>query len=288
MSVSYNLPNLIAEATEKLRNRCGDGAVFEARLLLGIATGSDEAIYSHISIQLTEQQIAQYKMLISQRCAGKPISRIRGWREFWSLRFYLNSATLDPRPESELLVEKAVSFAVSLQKNQKQQLRLLDLGTGTGCLLLACLSELTHATGVGIDINDQAVIQARINARSMNLEARSEFFVSNWFDGFGDNNFDIILCNPPYISAEDVESLQDEVRLFDPKQALFSKNQGLGDYEIIFSSLARYLNPNGIACIEIGHKQLEQVIELVNKFNLKVPEVLQDLQGIPRCLVVCY
>ena len=288
MNVSYNLPNLIAEATEKLRNRCGDGAVFEARLLLGIATGSDEAIYSHISIQLTEQQIAQYDMLISQRCAGKPVSRIRGWREFWSLRFYLNSATLDPRPESELLVEKAVSFAVSQQKTQNQQLRILDLGTGSGCLLLACLSELTHATGVGIDINDQAVIQARINARSMNLEARSEFFVSNWFDGFGDNNFDIILCNPPYISAEDVESLQDEVRLFDPKQALFSKNQGLGDYEIIFSSLALYLNPNGIACIEIGHKQSEQVIELANKFNLKVPEVLQDLQGIPRCLVVCY
>ena len=108
------------------------------------------------------------------------------------------------------------------------------------------------------------------------------------FEGFGDNNFDIILCNPPYISAEDVESLQDEVRLFDPKQALFSKNQGLGDYEIIFSSLARYLNPNGIACIEIGHKQLEQVIELANKCNLKVLEVLQDLQGISRCLVVCY
>ena len=78
------------------------------------------------------------------------------------------------------------------------------------------------------------------------------------------------------------------MRLFDPKQALFSKNQGLGDYEIIFSSLARYLNPNGIACIEVGHKQSEQVIKLANKFNLKVPEVLQDLQGIPRCLVVCY
>ena len=122
----------------------------------------------------------------------------------------------------------------------------------------------------------------------MNLEARSEFFVSNWFDGFGDNNFDIILCNPPYISAEDVESLQDEVRLFDPKQALFSKNQGLAAYEIILSSLAGYLNPNGIACIEIGHKQLEQVIELVNTCNLKVSEVLPDLQGISRCLVVCY
>ena len=262
--------------------------MFEARLLLGIVTGSDEAIYSHMSVQLTDQQIVQYETLIAQRCAGKPISRIRGWREFWSLRFYLNSATLDPRPESELLIEKAVSFANSQQKSQRHKLRLLDLGTGSGCLLLACLSELKHATGVGIDINEQAVFQARKNARSMNLESRSQFFVSDWFNGLGDNNFDMILCNPPYISFEDEESLQDEVRLFDPKKALFSKNQGLADYEIIFSSLPRYLNPNGIACVEIGYKRSEQVIELANRFNLKVREVLRDLQGIPRCLVVCY
>ena len=288
MNLSSNLLKIIAEGTERLRHRCGDKAVFEARLLLGIATGSHEALYPHMSTYPTEQQIEQYKTLISQRCAGKPISRIRGWREFWSLRFYLNRATLDPRPESELLVEKAVSFAVSQQKTHNSQIRLLDLGTGSGCLLLACLSELIHATGVGIDINDQAVFQARANARSMHLEARSKFFVSDWFDNLRDNNFDIILCNPPYISADEQESLQDEVRLFDPTQALFSKNQGLAAYEIILSSLACYLNPNGIACIEIGHKQSEQVIELANKFNLKVPEVLQDLQGIPRCLVVCY
>ncbi len=288
MNASRNLPSLIAKATEKLRERCGDKAEFEARLLLGIVTGSDEAIYSHMSIQPTDQQIAQYDGLIIQRCAGKPISRIRGWREFWSLRFYLNSATLDPRPESELLIETAVSFAETQQLTQNPHFRVLDLGTGSGCLLLACLSELKHAKGVGIDINEQAVIQAQVNARSMNLEARSEFFVSDWFDGLGDKSFDLVLCNPPYISAEDEEILQDEVRLFDPKQALFSKNQGLADYEIIFSSLARYLNPDGIACIEIGYKQSEQVIELARGFNLKVRELLQDLQGIPRCLVLCY
>ncbi len=287
MNVSSHLPSLIAEATEKLRDRCGDRAVFEARLLLGIVTGSDEAIYSHMSVQLTDQQIVQYETLIAQRCAGKPISRIRGWREFWSLRFHLNSATLDPRPESELLIDKAISFAASQQIPHNQQFRVLDLGTGSGCLLLACLSDLKHATGVGIDINKQAIIQAQINARSLHLQARSEFFVSDWFDGLGDKSFDIVLCNPPYISAQDEESLQDEVRLFDPKQALFSNNQGLADYEIIFSSLACYLNPNGIACFEIGHKQSEQVIELAHRFKLNVREVLQDLQGIPRCLVLC-
>jgi release factor glutamine methyltransferase len=187
-----------------------------------------------------------------------------------------------------LLIDKAISFAESQHITQNQQFRVLDLGTGSGCLLLACLSELKHATGVGIDINEQAIIQAQMNARLLNLEARSKFFVSNWFDGLADNSFDIVLCNPPYIPVEDEASLQDEVRLFDPKQALFSHNQGLADYEIIFASLAVYLNPNGIACVEIGYKQSEQVMALAYRFNLNVREVLPDLQGIPRCLVLCY
>ena len=283
-----HLPSIILEATEKLRGRCGDRAVFEARLLLGIAIGTDEAIYPHMSVQPTEQQILKYDSLIVQRCAGKPISRIRGWREFWSLRFDLNSATLDPRPESELLIDKAISFAKSKQISKNKQLRVLDLGTGSGCLLLAFLSEFKHATGVGIDLIEQAIIQARMNALSLHLEARSEFLVSDWFDALGDDIFDIVLCNPPYISVENEQSLQDEVRLFDPKQALFSDKQGLADYEIVLASLARYLSPYGIACFEIGHQQLEQVTKLAHRYKLNVREVSQDLQGIPRCLVLCH
>ena len=136
-----HLPSIILEATEKLRGRCGDRAVFEARLLLGIAIGTDEAIYPHMGVQPTKQQISKYDSLIAQRCVGKPISRIRGWREFWSLRFDLNSATLDPRPESELLIDKAISFAKSKQISKNKQLRVLDLGTGSGCLLLAFLAS---------------------------------------------------------------------------------------------------------------------------------------------------
>lgn len=288
MTPSSNLSSLIADAAEKLRDRCGDKAVFEARLLLGIVIGNDEAIYSHTEIQLNKQQLNKYELLVTQRCAGKPISRIRGWREFWSLRFYLNSYTLDPRPESELLVEKAIFFACSERKAHNQQFRILDLGTGSGCLLLACLSELKHAIGIGIDINGQAIIQAQENARLLQLEERSQFFVSNWFDRLGSNSFDIIMCNPPYISYQDEENLQDEVRLFEPKHALFSDNQGLADYEIIFSEMAGHLNTDGIACVEIGYMQSEQVIELARRFKLDVRDVFQDLQGIPRCLLLCH
>ncbi len=283
-----DIPTLIMNATESLLDRCGDRAKFEARLLLGVAVGSHEPIYPHMHVQLREEQIERYYELISERIAGKPISRIRGWREFWSLPFKLNQATLDPRPESELLVEKAVLYAQSKLFSKNNKIHLLDLGTGSGCLLLSCLKELKFATGVGVDINKNAIFQAQENARLLHLEERSEFLISNWFDGIGDHCFDIILCNPPYISRRHEKYLKDEVLLFDPQEALFSGKEGLADYEIIISSLAQYLSAQGIVSLEIGYNQLERVSGFVRQANLRVSDVYKDLQGIPRCLIICH
>ena len=279
--------SIIQNAAIALNKRCGDRAIFEARVLLGIAIGNQEAVYPHMNIQINEKQERQFYKLIVERINGKPISRIRGWREFWSHRFKLNESTLDPRPESELLVEKAVFFARSKLLHKNENLRLLDLGTGSGCLLLSCLSELEHAVGIGIDISQEAIIQARENAQLLKLKERSEFFRSNWFEGLRNLKFDIILCNPPYISREEKQDLQDEVLIFDPEQALFSDKKGLADYEIIFSNLAKYLNSNGIALIEIGYNQLERVSDLAHLSNLHVYNVFKDLQGIPRCMILC-
>jgi len=200
----------------------------------------------------------------------------------------LNESTLDPRPESELLVEKAIFFARSKLLHENENIRLLDLGTGSGCLLLSCLSELEHAVGIGIDISQEAIIQARENAQLLKLEERSDFFRSNWFEGLRNLKFDIILCNPPYISREEKQDLQDEVLIFDPEQAIFSDKKGLADYEVIFSNLAKYLNSNGIALIEIGYNQLERVSDLAHLSNLHVYNVSKDLQGIPRCMILCH
>ena len=280
--------SIIQNAAIALNKRCGDRAIFEARVLLGIAIGNQEAVYPHMNIQITEKQERQFYKLIDERTNGKPISRIRGWREFWSHRFKLNESTLDPRPESELLVEKAVFFARSKLLHKYENLRLLDLGTGSGCLLLSCLSELEYAVGIGVDISREAIIQARENAQLLKLKERSEFFKSNWFGGLRNLKFDIILCNPPYISREEKQDLQDEVLIFDPEQALFSDKKGLADYEIIFSNLAKHLNSNGIALIEIGYNQLERVSDLARLSNLHVYNVFKDLQGIPRCMILCH
>ena len=279
---------LIMNATERLRERCGDRAKFEARLLLGVVIGTQEPVYSHTQCQITEDQEKQYYQLIDKRISGKPVSRIRGWREFWSLPFKLNHATLDPRPESELLVEKAISYARSEFLSENKKIRLLDLGTGSGCLLLACLKELENATGVGVDISEKAIYQAKENAYTLQLNRRSNFIVSDWFDQIQNSTFDIILCNPPYIPREDEKHLQDEVLLFDPEQALFSEKSGLADYEKIFSNLALHLNSHGIVCLEIGYNQLKRVADIAHLFNLRVCRVFEDLQGIPRCLILCH
>ena len=193
--------------------------------MLGIAIGNEEAVYPHMNIQINEKQERQFYRLIVERINGKPISRIRVERILVA-RFKLNESTLDPRPESELLVEKAVFFARSKLLHKYENLRLLDLGTGSGCLLLSCLSELEYAVGIGVDISREAIIQARENAQLLKLKERSEFFKSNWFEGVRNLKFDIILCNPPYISREEKQDLQDEVLIFDPEQALFSDKKG--------------------------------------------------------------
>ncbi len=278
---------LIMDATEKLRGRSGGLAKFEARLLLGIAIGTHEPIYPHMQHRITKDQVEQFYQIIGERIAGKPVSRIRGWREFWSLPFKLNNATLDPRSESELLVEKAIWYARS-RSYENKKLRLLDLGTGSGCLLLSCLKELKYARGVGVDISKEAIVQAKENAYFLQLNKRSKFVISNWFDSIQNFSFDIILCNPPYIPREDKKHLQDEVLLFDPEQALFSDKNGLADFEIIFSNLALHLNSDGLVCLEIGHNQLKWVSDLAHLANLRVCNVFRDLQGIPRCLILCH
>ena len=283
-----DVTTLILDATEKLRGRCGDRAKYEARLLLGIAIGTQEPIYPHMLVQIEKKQIDRYYRFINERIDGKPISRIKGGKEFWSLPFKLNHATLDPRPESELLVEKAIWYARSKVLAKKEKLYLLDLGTGSGCLLLSCLHELKYANGIGVDINKHAIKQAQENAVLLKLDERSEFFTSNWFEGIKNSRFDIILCNPPYISREDETFLPDEVLLFDPAHALFSDKNGLADYEKIFFDLSLHLTSDGIFALEIGYNQLEHVLEMVPRADLRVCDVFEDLRGIPRCLILCH
>jgi len=211
----------------------------------------------------------------------EPVSRILGRREFWSLDFRVTPAVLDPRPDSETLIETALA-AIS---DPDATFAVLDLGTGSGCLMLAVLHERPNAVGLGTDISEQALAVARGNADRLGLGDRVEFRRSDWGSEISEA-FDLVLCNPPYIAESERESLAPEVARHDPRGALFAGADGLDAYRVILPELPRLLAPGGFALFEIGATQAPAVSEIARAAGLDVVEIIQDLAGRDRCVVM--
>jgi release factor glutamine methyltransferase len=253
----------------------------EARLILSLALGVDPGeLLAWPERALDEAARVQFEALIRRRAGHEPFSRLRGRREFWSLDFELSSDTLDPRPDSETLIEAALEAIA----DRGAPLRVLDFGTGTGCLLLALLSELPQATGLGIDRLPGAVATARRNAARLGLDGRAQFREGDW-DREILGPVDVILANPPYISSGEVSRLAPEVASFEPRLALDGGVDGLDAYRILAPALARLLAPGGFACVEIGFGQSASVVALFSESGLKIRSLRPDLSGTPRCLV---
>ena len=257
----------------------------EARLLLALALGREAPVLTHEDITFDAPSSAKLQELIEARLSGVPVSRLRGWREFYGLRFGLNADTLDPRPDSEVLVDQALAFATDMGW-QTDPISLVDFGTGSGCLLLSCLHELPEARGVGIDISKLALGQATENANNLEMLSRAKFLHSDWDARLGTDTYHIILSNPPYIETGDFDSLSDEVRLHDPHRALFAGTDGLDDYRRLMPIIAARLKIDGQAFIEIGYGQAEAVSHLASEAGLQIVNIQEDLAGIPRCLIV--
>ena len=220
----------------------------EARLLLAHALGIETAVV----IGYPEWPVAQdaaYRALIERRAAREPLSHLTGRREFWSLDFTVTPDTLDPRPDSETVVEAA------LEKfpDRAAPVSILDLGAGTGCLLLALLHELPKASGVGVDIQPEAVAVARDNAERLGLGSRARFVVGNWGESLT-GAFDLIVGNPPYIPTGDIAGLQREVARYEPRRALDGGPDGLDCYRALAGDVARLLATRGTAILEFGRK----------------------------------
>ncbi|MEK9960755.1 MAG: peptide chain release factor N(5)-glutamine methyltransferase [Rhodobiaceae bacterium] len=260
-----------------------DSAALDARLLLGMALGRDDAVLPHETlVGWTAGHGGALDAMIERRLAGEPVSRIRGWREFWSLRLALSPDTLDPRPDSETIVTAALARA----KQRGGRLRLLDLGSGSGALLLACLSELPRASGIGIDISAGAVRTAAANATRLGLGDRAVFTEGDFADpDAGGEGFDLVLCNPPYIPQAEINRLAREVTLFDPRLALDGGDDGLASWRRVMPRIADGLAPGGRAFVEIGAGQQAQVTAIARAAGLQAAGDAGDLAGIVRCLV---
>lgn len=258
-----------------------DTARLDARLLTADVLGRDASfVLTHPETEMSAEQQDAAQGLIARRAAHEPVSRILGEREFWSLTFRVTGATLTPRPETETLVEDALA-RIRAMGREGEALRILDLGTGTGCLLLAVLSELPRAEGLGIDICPDAVAVAADNARRLGLGGRACFQVGDWTAGLS-GAFDVILSNPPYISEADRETLPPEVLGFDPPQALFAGPGGLDAYAAIASQVGKILAPGGIVIVELGQGQEAAVAEIFRRAGLIPDGARADLAGNSR------
>ena len=254
----------------------------DARCILGLVLGRDDPVLPHETIpRWTPDHQHQLEALRQRRQRGEPISRMRGWREFWSMRFDVSPATLDPRPDSETVIAAAIGWA----RDNRPAARILDLGTGSGCLLLACLAELPQATGIGIDISTEAVTVATANADRHGLGGRARFCQADFAaDLTGHGKFDLILSNPPYIPSADLKALDADVRHFDPLAALDGGSDGLDCWRILCPQIATLLADAGAAFVEIGAGQGKAVGRLGMDNKLCVAGSFADLSGHERCL----
>jgi len=229
---------------------------------------------------VSEKDVLKILELANERNKGKPFSRIKGTKEFFGLEFKINEATLDPRQDTEVLTETVLKETA----NKTDYKRILDLGTGSGCILLSLLHEMPFATGLGIDKSEKAIMQAKENAKLLGLDKRSDFKTGNWFDGI-DEKFDIIVSNPPYIKSDDIKTLQKEVKDHDPIMALDGGMDGLSAYKEIIPKIKSCLTEHGIAALEIGFDQSESIQELLHQNNISNFRMVKDLNGVDRVVL---
>lgn len=277
------LRELRLEAVARLRAAKIETPEADTRILLRLALDMDKAALVAASrMALSEQQQVRFERLIARRLVGEPIARIAGHKEFWSRSFKLNADTLVPRPETETLVEAALTIF----SERDAPLRVLDLGTGSGILLAAILAERPHASGVGVDHSESALGIARENLEALGLAGRARLVRGDWSAAFG-QTFDLVIANPPYIPSKEIPALTREVREHDPCLALDGGADGLDAYRKIIVELPHLLSKNGAAVLELGIGQEPAVAELARAQGLSVDGLARrDLGGVPRALIL--
>ncbi|RFC67969.1 MULTISPECIES: peptide chain release factor N(5)-glutamine methyltransferase [Mesorhizobium] len=261
-----------------------DGADLDARLIVEHCSGTTRTdSITDPGRELAPQIIDAIEMAVARRLSGEPVHRILGFREFYGLKLHLSPETLEPRPDTETLVDAVLPFAEQVIET-KGTCRILDLGTGTGAIALALLHEAPKAEAVGVDISDDALETANENARRLGLGNRFSTVKSSWFEKI-EGRFDVIVSNPPYIRSQVIPTLQREVRDFDPIRALDGGADGLDTYRVIATEADRHLVADGIVAVEIGFDQAAEVEKIFAKEGHFLAQKHLDLEKYDRILV---
>lgn len=238
----------------------------------------NDIMFHRDEITFSQDEINQLENFVERYEQQEPISKILNRREFWTSEFFVNENVLDPRPETEIIIERSLSL---FDKDQK--FNFLDLGTGSGCILLSIAKEFSNSFGIGIDISEEAVTVAKINRKKLQLK-NVEIKNINWNEFSSEIKFDLIVSNPPYIRSEDIKNLDENVKNFDPILALDGGASGLDSYKQISDFVGNLLNPNGILLLEIGINQFDHVKNIFEKKDFCLKKTHFDFQKIPRIL----
>ena len=278
------LGTAVAQARARFAAAGLPDAAMEARILIGGLLGlSSTEVFSQGERRMTEAELARIADAVERRLNREPVHRILGHREFFGMDLVLSRETLEPRPDTEILVETLLPRMGQIVAD-KGRARILDLGTGTGAILLALLKECPQAQGLGSDISEDALSTARLNARRLGVDDRFEAVRSRWFEKIS-GRFDIIVSNPPYIRADVIPALEPEVRDFDPMAALDGGPDGLDAYRAIAEEAGHFLDNNGIIGVEIGFDQRESVGAIFAGAGWALLQAARDYGGNDRVLV---
>jgi len=274
-----NISNLLANGSRILKSNSIKTNVLDSELILSdILKLQKEKLIINSDHTVSEKVINNFNKLILRRTKKEPIAYILNKREFWSKDFFVNQNTLIPRPETELLCEQLIKIF------KGKSINFLDIGTGTGCILLTILSEISEAKGIGLDISKKAIDVARRNSKNLNLTSRAKFFTRSLEEIYG-YKFDLVVSNPPYIKSIDLKNLQEDVRKFEPKIALDGGKEGLDVIKKVIYKSKTILKKLGLLALEIGHGQHYKVSQILKKQGFKEELLIRDYRNNVRCIV---
>ena len=274
-----NALDLIKNGTLALKENKISSHRIDSEILLSSVLGkSREEILINLDKKINSRDIFSFKKLIERRSSKEPLAYILKEKEFWSKKFEVNESTLVPRPETELMLEKLIK----IYKDKK--INILDIGTGSGCILISLLSELKNSIGVGIDISTEALKIAKKNAKKHKINNKI-FFYNKSFTEIYDRKFDLIVSNPPYLLTKDIRNLQEDIKRFEPLIALDGGNDGLDVIKKVIYKAKNILKFNGMLALEIGNGQFRKVSNILFKNNFRIKYKLKDYKDNTRIII---
>ncbi len=275
-----NIKSAIIEGEYILKKNYINSASLDCEILMSNVINEDRkyVILNQNKI-LKRDEITNFKKLVLERSFRKPIAHIINKKFFWNSEFYVTNDTLIPRPDTELIIEKVLQLS-----KYKNNLNILDIGVGSGCILLSILKEKNNFRGTGIDISKNCLNISKINAKKLQLESRVKFFKSD-VDKFSQGKYDLIVSNPPYINKHDIKYLDRDVVNYEPKLALNGGLDGLSEIRKVIKKSSELIKKNGKFILEIGFNQKNKVINLLNKKGFYINSISKDLANNDRCVV---